>query len=286
MLLVRGRVFSPRASWTRVAASAFALVGCVIAGSFAPRLIAFAQAMPQFEVASVKPEPWTGEGGVFVKIIGNTLSAEHSDLNDLVEFAYNLKDVQLSGVPGWGRHGLLATSDLYQVIAKAAGDTPPPMDQFRLMLQGLLADRFKLKVHHVNKDLPVYNLVIAKNGLKLKESAADAKFSMMTRSGKQSNRTTGAHVPMATLVSAIIEFYSGRPVFEKTGLTGNYDFEIEWVPDSLASAGCERPFSLYGDSGSARVEIGIRHGSVRHRGYRSCGEAGCKLNFTHKSHAT
>lgn len=182
MLLVRGAWISARASRTRVAATVAALFGSAIAGGLAPRWIAFAQATPRFEVASVKPEPWTGQGGIFIMVRGNTLTAEHIDLCGLVEFAYGLRNIQLSGGPAWARHGVLDASVLYQVIAKAAGDPPPPTDQFRLMLQGLLADRFKLKVHHINKDLPVYNLVVAKSGLKLKESAADAKFSMGTRS--------------------------------------------------------------------------------------------------------
>jgi uncharacterized protein (TIGR03435 family) len=237
ILLERGREFSPRVSASRVAVSVIALLGCVIAGALAPRLIAFAQAAPQFDVASVKPEPWTGQGGVLIKVTGNTLTAEHQSLFGLVSFAYDLLSVQLSGGPAWARPGLLAGSELYQVIAKAAGDPPPSAEQFRLMLQGLLSDRFKLQVHHVNKELPVYNLVVAKGGLKLKESDADAKFSMVTRAGRQSNRTTGKHVPMATLVSGIIENYAGRPVFDKTGLTGTYDFEVEWVQDSLRGAG-------------------------------------------------
>lgn len=212
----------------------------MVAGALAPRVIAFAQERPSFEVASVRPQPWTGQGAVFaVTVHGDTLTGEHVTLYHLVKFAYDLRDIQLSGGPSWAVPGrLLDDSDLYQVTAKAAGDPPPQMDQFRLMLQGLLADRFKLKIHHVNKDLPVYNLVVAKNGSKLKESAADAKFSMVTRSlGRQGIRTTATHVPMATLVSAIIEFYSGRPVFDKTGLTGTYDFEFEWVQESRPGAG-------------------------------------------------
>lgn len=205
LLLERGRDFSARASMARVAVSAVALTGCVIAGAFAPRLIAFAQERPSFEVASVKPQPWTGQQGstmgIFIR--GNTLTAEHSDLYGLVMFAYDLREaVQLSGGPAWAAHGVLVSSELYQVIAKAAGDPPPPTDQFPLMLQALLADRFKLKIHHVNKDLPMYNLVVGRNGSKLKESAADAKFSMVVRPlGKQGIRITATHAPMTNLLN-------------------------------------------------------------------------------------
>jgi len=240
MLLDRGRVFSPRASRARVAVSALALAGCLVAGAFAPQLIAFAQAMPQFEVASVKAQPWTGQPGstmgIFVR--GNTLTAEHIDLDGLVSFAHDLRDpVQLSGGPAWAAHGVLVGSDLFQVSAKAAGDTPPPMEQFRLMLQALLADRFKLKVHHVSKDLPVYNLVVGRNGSKIKESEADAKFSMLIRPlGTQGIRIAALHAPMTNLLNQL-PHYAGRPVFDKTGLTGTYDFTLEWVLDGGAGAG-------------------------------------------------
>jgi len=62
---------------------------------------------------------------------------------------------KLSGAPAWAEHGRLDQSDLYQVIAKAQDDKAPSEDQFRLMLQGLLAERIRLKVHHVRKDVPV-----------------------------------------------------------------------------------------------------------------------------------
>jgi uncharacterized protein (TIGR03435 family) len=235
MLLARGRGFSARASPVRVAVSAAAMLALMAAGSLAPRWIAFAQPRPAFEVASVKPQPWTGQGGVFVKVAGNTLIAEHSDVYDLVKFAYNLRDeIQLSGGPAWARHGRLDLSDLYQVIAKAAGDTPPSMDQFRRMLQTLLADRFKLQVHHVDKDLPIYNLVVGKNGPRLKESAADTKFSSvqspLPENPLHGIQMTVTHESMRQFVDQIGLYGAGRPLFDKTGLTGAYDFEIEFVP--------------------------------------------------------
>ncbi|HEY1757755.1 MAG TPA: TIGR03435 family protein [Bryobacteraceae bacterium] len=260
MLLERGRDFSPQASKARLGVSALALAGSLIAGAFAPRFIAFAQATPQFEVASVKPQVFTGQPGstVGVFVRGNTLSAEHADLYALVSFAYDLRDrVQLSGGPAWAAtHGLLSDSELFQVTAKAAGDMPPPMDQFRLMLQGLLADRFKLKVHHVSKDLPVYNLVIGKNASKLKESAADTKFSMMVRSiGAHGIRIMAQHAPMTNLLNQL-PLYAKRPVFDKTGLTGFYDFELEWADDSLEDAGGPSLFTALQDQLGLKLEPG------------------------------
>jgi len=205
--------------------------------------------MASFEVASIKPQPWTNQGRVGVVVRGNTLAGEHVDLYRLVEFAYGLRTdgSQLSGGPGWARMGILsdvsgADSVLFQVIAKAPVGPPPSIEQFRLMLQALLADRFRLRLHHARKDLPVFNLVVAKNGPKLKENVSDAKVSMAMRDGRLF-RIRAVHAPIRNLISELSNpnHGAGRPVFDKTGLTGFYDFEIEWAPNDLAAAGPDGP---------------------------------------------
>src|ERR1035437_5928063 len=109
--------------------------------------------LPAFELASIKLQPWTNEGGVDVYVCGNTLYGEHVDLYRLVDFAYGLRpdNLQLSGGPAWARHGVLSNvsggdSVLYQVIAKAPDGPVPSLETFRLMLQALPADRFQLKI--------------------------------------------------------------------------------------------------------------------------------------------
>lgn len=197
-----------------------------------------AQAAPAFEVASVKPQPWQDRGSFLIMVRGNTLDAEHMDLAGLIEFAYNVKDDDVLGGPAWARHGLLISSDLYQVIAKAAGDPPPPMAQFRLMLQALLAERFQLKVHHVSRERPIYNLVAAKHGPKLKASAGDEKFQKNVDGrldGGRTTRMTARHVSVAQLMDDFA-IYARRPVRDHTGLTGFYDFELEWAANPLGGA--------------------------------------------------
>lgn len=202
-------------------------------------MAAFGQAPPAFEVASVKPQPWTGQGGVYVRVGGNTLNAEHVSLNELVSFAYNLRDSQLSGGPTWAdrSHATLTDAELYQVIAKASDDPPPPTEVFRQMLQTLLAERFQLKVHHVQKDLPVYNLVVNKGGPKFKESPADAKFSSVSSSkGQFGIQMTTTKMTMQQLADMLSGHYAGRPVFDKTGLAASYDFTLGFVVENVAAA--------------------------------------------------
>jgi uncharacterized protein (TIGR03435 family) len=155
-----------------------------------------------------------------------------------------------------------AESVLYQVIAKAPEGPPPSPEQFRLMLQALLADRFQLRIHHANKELPVFNLVLAKNGPKLKENVTDAKVSMAMRDGRLF-RIRAVHAPLRNLVDELSNpnHGAGRPVFDKTGLTGFYDFEIDWAPNDLASAGPDGlPSGAAGQSVFAALQerLGLR----------------------------
>jgi uncharacterized protein (TIGR03435 family) len=199
-----------------------------------------------FDVASVKSDPWGGNFRVGIFVHGDTLTAEHTWLYGLVEYAYNLRDDHLSGGPAWAKCGLLAASDLYLVNAKAPGDPPPSTDQFRLMLQTLLADRFQLKIHHVQKDLPTYNLVAGPHGPKLKESAGDAKF-WMNQDARinrgRSIRVTATHASMAQL-GELLEHFAGRPLFDHTGLTGFYDFEVAWDSESAGAEDAPGPDAI------------------------------------------
>jgi len=197
-----------------------------------------------FEVASIRLQPWTNEGRVEVYVRGNTLYGEHVDLYRLIDFAYGLRpdEAQLSGGPAWARHGILsdvsgAESVLYYVEAKAPDGPPPNMTEFRLMLQALLAERFQLRVHHVQRDLPVFRLVVAKDGPKFRLSAVDTKPALAMADGPPF-RIHALHESLKSLVDNLADPNHGtrRPVIDQTGLQGFYDFDIAWSPDDLASS--------------------------------------------------
>jgi uncharacterized protein (TIGR03435 family) len=212
-----------------------------------PMLAAVAAFGQQFDVVSVKPQKWTGQAGegAGVLVRGDTLDAEHVSLKGLVMFAYNLRPVQLSGGPAWTEvAGLLANSELFQVIAKVSSDPPPPLDEFREMLQPVLADRFKLQVHHVQKPLPVYNLVVANGGPKLNnlkpgDPGSKSNFTVSSRD-RFGIRIVATNMTIQQLVERQLEGYAGRPVFDKTGLTRPYDFTLEFVAEQ-APLGEEDP---------------------------------------------
>jgi bla regulator protein BlaR1 len=147
------------------------------------------------------------------------------------------------------KSGVLADSDLYQVIAKASGNPPPETEVFRQMLQTLLADRFDLQVSHVHKNLPIYNLVVNKGGPKnLKESIGDTKFNFVTSGkGRLGVRIVATHMTMQELIDHQLGGYTDRPIFDKTGLAAAYDFTLEFVVENASpgqDAGPNDPAAL------------------------------------------
>jgi uncharacterized protein (TIGR03435 family) len=189
-------------------------------------------AKPTFEVASIKPAkpPEAGRMMVGIRVEQGRFVANNMSVRMLIQQAYNLKDFQVTGAPGW------VNSERYDIVAKPEGPVTSDLrgETLRLMLQSLLEDRFKLKSHFETKELPVYNLVVGKGGPKLKESEAGQEDRQMQRMGRGQASLNGAN--MAMLVRLISQAL-GRDVIDKTGLTGRYDIELKWTPDEAAMRG-------------------------------------------------
>jgi uncharacterized protein (TIGR03435 family) len=192
---------------------------------------------PAFEVASVKQElqqsagsslPYSGflgTGGNPIKIVGNRVTLAGT-LNILIMAAYNVKDYQVTGGPAW------TDSDVFTIVAKTEGGDTPKLEQVRMMLQALLADRFQLKLHRDQKELSVYHLVVAKKSPKLKPSAPEEKFGQtFDQATPGSIRSSFTKITMADFVH-LVSVYADRPVIDKTGLDGEYDYSIEWTPQN------------------------------------------------------
>jgi bla regulator protein BlaR1 len=183
-----------------------------------------------FEVASIKPSPPASPDRLisgFQTPGGGRFNAISASLRMLIIFAYNVKDFQVSGGPGW------ANSESYDIVAKADGNAARP--QLRLMLQALLKDRFKLVLRHETKDAPVYELVVAKGGSKIQEDTTSRQRIAMTGPGK----VIAQKAPLA-LFAEFLGTLAGRPIVDKTGLPGTYGFKLEWTPD-VGEAGLPGP---------------------------------------------
>jgi bla regulator protein BlaR1 len=211
--------------------SAVILGGLMLAGSLAPRRSAFAQqpARPSFEVASIKPgDPGISFGGIGFSQ-GGTFTASSASLGRLIGFAYDVRNYQVSGGPNW------LDSAKFDIDAKAdsAIAIPPGLAGFtpmRLMLQSLLAERYKLAVHRETREEQIYELVLDKRGSKLQEVTSAGQLRM----GR--GELTGKGAPVQLLVNQLSQ-QLGRSVIDKTGLTGRYDFALKWTPDPVGPGG-------------------------------------------------
>jgi uncharacterized protein (TIGR03435 family) len=129
-----------------------------------------------------------------------------------------VKPDQVSG-PEW------INTERYTIVAKAAGAVPA--DQILLMLQTLLAERFRLAIHREKKEMPVYELLVAKNGPKLKDATGEGT----TQIDSDGQETVFERVSMQMLAATVARSVD-RPVIERTGLKGTYSFRLAWTNDS------------------------------------------------------
>jgi uncharacterized protein (TIGR03435 family) len=223
-LLQRGREFSPRASLSRVMMSGLVLLGFVAAGVVAPRWIAFAQPRPEFDVASIKVNTSTGRGDM--RFEAERFVAKRRSLRNLVMQAYGMENYQIAGFPG------SLEQERYDVEAKSA--RPAPKEQLILMLQTLLAERFKLRFHLETKEMPVFFLSVGKNGPKLVRAedaeASDLKLVPHQTGDRVVYELVGRKMPIGIL-TGMLTAQMGRPVLDRTGLKGNFDFTAEIGPD-------------------------------------------------------
>jgi uncharacterized protein (TIGR03435 family) len=190
-------------------------------------LAAIATAQQAFEVASIKPNAGNDNRAMIGMQPGGRFIATGINVKFLIGMAYNLRDFQISGGPGW------ITSERFDINAKPPEGSPAriPPEQIREMVKALLAERFQLKTRTESKEMPVYQLVVAKNGPKMTPAAAEGDSQGgpgMIRMGR--GQLEGSRMAMAMLANQIAT-QVGRPVIDKTGLTGQYDVKLEWTPE-------------------------------------------------------
>ena len=164
-------------------------------------------------------------GQVQIRIApGGRFNATGVNVKMLIAQAYDIREAQIVGGPGW------ISSDRFDISAKAEGDKINP-EAVRPMLQALLAERFKLVIQREQKEMSIYALVAPKGAAKLK--AAEGPGPMM-RMGNGS--LTAQKVKMQMLANNLSRSV-GRNVIDKTGLTGEYDFKLEWTPQGGGGPG-------------------------------------------------
>lgn len=227
-----------------------------------------------FEVASIRPsEPGKFTPPTFPLSPDNSfrpntgIFSADFPLIVYIEFAYKLwptgaeRDAMLAHQPRW------VAADNFTIHARLAGN--PTKDQIRLMMQALLADRFKLAIHFETRTVPVFALTLAKPGTRgpnLRPHSEGPPCDRVVNDSTTNTRTAKPDVyprecevygllgrtdhmlmagsrntTMGLIAASLTSFPDGlsRPVVDRTGLTGRYDFTIEWTPEQNGSAGAE-----------------------------------------------
>ena len=225
---------------------AFALAASLLAPClFAqqPQTTAATATPPTYDVVSIH-ENKSGSNGMSVRGGGASFVATNINLTTLLMNAYGIRSDLMSGLPGW------ANSTHFDINAKISDPDIAALknlsrEQRQAMMVTFLQDRFHLRAHIETKTLPVYDLVIAKGGPKLKENTAlpsqppdapgsdKAPANMKPGSMMISNsQMTAVGIPTSNL-AANLAFRVQRNVIDKTGLTGKYDFTLKWRPTEL-----------------------------------------------------
>jgi bla regulator protein blaR1 len=204
-------------------------------------------AQTAFEVATIKPTDPDYQGGVIDRPPGGRLSSRGIPLKYLLAIAYDVNIHQILGGPSW------LESDRYDVVGKAAGTKGSlRMDEARPMLRDLFAERLKLVVVRNRKEMPVYVLTIGKNGHKLRQRDDDTGTSDLVID-------PGARLPArhATMVEFSFLLQSGvldRPVLDKTGLGGRYDFDLTWYENGRGDSNFPNLFTAVQEQLGLKLE--------------------------------
>ena len=186
------------------------------------------QEATMFEVASVKPAgprttrmfsggPGTGDPG--------RITWTRATLFDVLYRAYDLQDFEQISGPQW------LSSEAYDITAPVPPGTTKK--QFAIMLQGLLSSRFKMQVHHTTREFPVFFLVVAKGGPKLKEPGSETGMTV-NFAGNTAHLT--AHAQTVAALGRMLRSTAGRQILDHTGLAGKYDFTLEFAVREMAEA--------------------------------------------------
>jgi len=193
-----------------------------------------------FEVASIRPRvgPYSRIG---VSTSGPRLRAEAMTVRALILYAY---DVQNSRLPSTA--ALSAVGDTpYDVEAKAEGERAPTQAEFRQLMRSLLADRFRLKLHHEMRPTAIYALIVGRGGPKFKESTPGASTTGHTGISGPNNVLTLPASTMEGFVRSLANAaFLDRPVVDRTGLSGTYEIRLTYTPENRIGRAVSDPAEI------------------------------------------
>ena len=204
---------------------------------------------PNFEVATIKPNNTGATSMQGLTLRGRNFATRASSLADLISFAYEVQVKQIVNAPEW------YDKDRYDIAAVPEQEGSPNPEQVRIMIRKLLADRFGLKFHREKREMSAYVLTVGKDGSKLKPTQIQGTLPGIGIRPGTGGITLG-------IVNAAISDFTGflqilvldRPVVDKTGLTGRYDFQCTFSPDDSQFNGHPPQFPRQGDNNNGTAD--------------------------------
>lgn len=188
-----------------------------------PKLMA-ADASPAFEVVTIKPQDPDHPKGKSFLVRGDQISLTGVTLHDLMTFGYGIHPRQVSGGPAW------LDTDKFEILGKPDTEGQPNTKQLGIMLQKMLADRFKLTVHHDKKELTVFAITVGKTGPKLTPAVNNGN-ALPGLGMRGLGRAIIRNATIGDFAGFMQSIVLDRPVVDQTKLDARYDFTLDWTPD-------------------------------------------------------
>jgi uncharacterized protein (TIGR03435 family) len=198
------------------------------------------ETVPHFDVVAIRENNSPG-GEAGMSLRHGSLQVNNLHLKSLITSAYGVREVSIFGLPGW------AEEARYNIRAKVTDADPRLLDdlsreQRRALMAAMLEDRFHLKLHEVTKNLPVYDLIVARGGPRFSERVDHGVEAPHVEVRRTEYRATDTSIlGLSYFLEEIVE----RTVIDKTGMTGSYDFHLQWTPDQTSAPDSDTPPSIF-----------------------------------------
>jgi uncharacterized protein (TIGR03435 family) len=190
-----------------------------------------ADATPGVEAATIKPSDPARPGKLFT-VKGQDVVTINTTLYDLITEAWDVHVKQIVGAPSW------LDTEKYDLEIKPDIPGQPNVNQLKILMQKVLADRFQLKFHREKKELSVYTITVAKGGLKLTKTQSDPNGlpGLFFGRGNPGMTFTVRNATIGMVAQTLQGSILDRPVVDQTGLTDKYDFTLKFTPDPQMTA--------------------------------------------------
>jgi uncharacterized protein (TIGR03435 family) len=194
---------------------------------------------PNWEVATVKPSDPNANNASF-DVRGRHVIIGNQPVEIMLLMAYGVQKSQIVGAPDWVK------TERFDVDGVPNVDGEPDLQQFQSLVRKLLVERFGLRLHHEEREMPVFALTTMKGGPKMDASKGDpnghANNEGTSGNGRQIRKFTNTSMSDLALMLLI---YVDRPVVDQTALKGRYDFRLLWTADETHEAAADAPPGLF-----------------------------------------